>query len=95
MVCDTIKTSKKEISLLKVAVAIGNLDFFERAVTVHRYPLDVVDEIDGMNIMDNVYEDLEYWKKNFPKSDEVLKSKTMFDIVKKAGGKFHKYKQLN
>ncbi len=95
LVCDTIRTAKKEISLLKVAVVTGNLDFFERAVTVYRYPLDVVDEIDGMNIMDFVYEDLEYWKKNFPKSDEVLKSKTMFDIVKKAGGKFHKYKQLN
>lgn len=95
LVCDTIRTAKKEISLLKVAVATGNLDFFERAVTVYRYPLDVVDEIDGMNIMDYVYDDLEFWKKNNPKSDEVLKSKKMFDIVKKAGGKFHKYKQLN
>ena len=95
LVCDTIRSSKKEISLLKVAVATGNLDFFERAVAVYRYPLDVVDEIDRMNIMDFVYEDLEFWKKNAPKSKEVLKSKTMFDIVKKAGGKFHKYKQLN
>lgn len=95
MVCNTMKSNKEEISLLKVAVATGNLDFFERAITVYRYPLDVVDEIDGMNIMDFVYEDLEYWKKYFPKSDEVLRSKTMFDIVKKAGGKFHKYKHLN
>jgi len=67
LVCDTIRTSKKEISLLKMAVATGNLDFFKRAVTVFRYPLDVVDEIDGMNIMDYVYEDLEYWKKTFQK----------------------------
>jgi hypothetical protein len=95
LVCDTIRTAKKEISLLKVAVATGNLDFFERTIVVYRYPLDVVDEIDGMNIMDFVYEDLEFWKKNNPKSDETVKSKKMFDIVKKAGGKFHKYKQLN
>ena len=95
LVCNTLRTAKKEISLLKVAVATGNLDFFERAVTVYRYPLDVVDEIDGMNIMDYVYEDLEFWKKNNPKSNETVKSKKMFDIVKKAGGKFHKYKHLN
>ena len=95
LICDTMRSKKEEISLLKVAVATGNLDFFERAIFVYRYPLDVVDEIDEMNIMDFVYEDLEFWKKNNPKSDEVLKSKKMFDIVKKSGGKFHKYKQLN
>lgn len=95
LVCDTIRTAKKEISLLKVAVATGNLDFFQRAVNLYRYPLDVVDEMDGMNIMDYVYEDLEFWKKNNPKSDEVVRSKIMFDVAKKAGGKFHKYKHLN
>lgn len=95
LICDTIRTAKKNISLLKVAVATGNYDFFQRAIRVYHYPLDVVDEEDGMNIMDYVYEDLEYWKKNFPKSSEVNKSQEMFDIVKKAGGKFHKHKNLN
>ena len=95
IICNTLRTKKEEISLLKVAVATGNLDFFERSVTVYRYPLDVVDEIDGMNIMDYVYEEKEYWINKFPSSKEVELFLKMFDIVKKAGGKFHKYKQLN
>ena len=95
LICDTIRTSKKEISLLKVAVATGNLDFFERAIAVYRYPLDVVDEIDGMNAMDYVYEEKEYWTKKFPGTKEEELILKLFDIVKKAGGKFHKYKQLN
>ena len=95
LVCDTIKTSKKEISLLKVAVATGNLDFFQRAINVFRYPLDAVDEIDGMNIMDYVYEEKEYWIKKFPGTEEEKLMLKMFDIAKKVGGKFHKYKQLN
>lgn len=95
LVCDTIRTSKKEISLLKVAVATGNLDYFERAIKVYKYPLTTIDDLDSMNIMDFVYEDLEYWKKNFPKSTEVEKSQKMFDAVKQAGGKFHKYSKLN
>ncbi|WP_445747234.1 formylglycine-generating enzyme family protein [Polaribacter sp.] len=95
LVCDTIKTSKKEISLLKMAVATGNLDFFQRAITIFRYPMDVVDEIDGMNIMDYVYEDLQYWKKNFPETPSVERANKMLETCKKASGKFHKYKQLN
>jgi sulfatase modifying factor 1 len=95
LVCDTIRTSKKEISLLKVAVATGNLDFFERAVTVYRYPLDVVDEIDGMNIMDYVYEEKEFLRRMAPGSTQEEDKTKMFDTLKKAGGKFHKYKQLN
>lgn len=95
LVCDTIRTAKKEISLLKIAVATGNLDFFERAVTVYRYPLDVVDEIDGMNAMDYVYEEKEFWTKNSPGANAEKLALKMLDIVKKAGGKFHKYKQLN
>ena len=95
LVCNTLRTAKKEISLLKVAVATGNLDFFERAITVYRYPLDVVDEIDGMNAMDYVYEEKEYWTKKFPSTKEEELMLNMFDIAKKAGGKFHKYKQLN
>jgi len=95
LVCNTLRTAKKEISLLKVAVATGKLDFFERAITVYRYPLDVVDEIDGMNAMDYVYEEKEYWTKKFPGTKEEELMLNMFDIAKKAGGKFHKYKQLN
>ena len=95
MICDTIRASKKDISLLKVAVATGNLDYFERAIKVYKYPLNTIDEKDSMNIMDFVYEDLEFWKKNAPKSKEVEKSQKMFDIVKQAGGKFHKYSKLN
>ena len=95
LVCDTMKSKKEAISLLKVAVATGNIDYFERAIKVYKYPLNTIDEKDSMNIMDFVYEDLEFWKKNSPKSKEVEKSQKMFDIVKQAGGKFHKYSKLN
>lgn len=95
LVCDTIKTQKRNISLLKVAAATGNLDFFQRAIRVYHYPLDVVDEEDGMNILDYVYEDIEFLKKWAPTSTQLEDSKKMFDIVKKAGGKFHKHKSLN
>ena len=78
-----------------MAVATGNLDFFERAVTVYRYPLDVVDEIDGMNIMDYVYEEKEFLRRMAPGSTQEEDKTKMFDTLKKAGGKFHKYKQLN
>ncbi|WP_374540192.1 formylglycine-generating enzyme family protein [Flavobacterium sp.] len=95
IVCDTSRTQKRQISLLKVAATIMNFEFFEQAIVIYRYPLDVVDEMDGMNIMDYVYEYLEFYKEKFPKSKETVKYKTMLDIVKKAGGKFHKYKHLN
>lgn len=95
LICDTIRTSKKDISLLKVAVATGNLDYFERAIKVYKYPLATIDDKDSMNILDFVYEDLEFWKKNNPKSKEVEKSQKMFDAVTQAGGKFHKYSKLN
>ncbi|MEZ7509826.1 SUMF1/EgtB/PvdO family nonheme iron enzyme [Cloacibacterium sp. Arc13] len=95
LVCDTIRTAKKEISLLKVAVATGNLDFFERAVTVYRYPLDLVDEIDGMNAMDYVYEDIEYWLEFGIGSTPVKENLKLFYIVKAFGAKFYKHKHLN
>jgi hypothetical protein len=95
LICNTLRTKKEEISLLKVAVATGNIDYFERAIKVYKYPLTTIDDKDSMNIMDFVYEDLEYWKKNFPRSAEVEKSQKMFDTVKQGGGKFHKYSKLN
>lgn len=95
ILCSTIRTQKVNIQILKVAVLLGRIDFLRRAVTVFKFPLDVVDDVDGMNIMDYVFEDLEFWKKHFPKSDEVAKSQKMFDIVKQAGGKYHKYQDKN
>lgn len=95
LVCDTIKTSKKEISLLKVAVATGNLDYFERAIKVYKYPLAIIDEIDGMNIMDYVYEEKEYWNKKFPGTKEEGLIIKMFETCKQAGARFHKYSKLN
>ncbi|WP_445749434.1 formylglycine-generating enzyme family protein [Polaribacter sp.] len=91
MICDTIRSNKKDISLLKVAIATGNLEYLERSVISYRYPLDVVDEKHGMNIMDYVYEENEYWKTKFPGSKEEALILKMYNIVKKAGGKFHKY----
>lgn len=93
--CYTIRTHKENIQLLKVAVATGNIDFLRRGVTVYKFPLDVVDEIDGMNIMDYVYEEKDYWDKKFPGSKEQELVAKMFDIVKQAGGKYHKYAHLN
>lgn len=95
LVCDTIKTNKKEISLLKVAVATGNLDYFERAIKVYKYPIATIDEIDGMNIMDFVYEEKEFWTKNSPGSNAEKLALKMFEVVKQSGGKFHKYSKLN
>ena len=95
LVCDTIRTSKKEISLLKVAVATGNLDYFERAIKVYKYPLATIDDLDGMNIMDFLYEEKEFWTKNSPGSNAEKQCSKMFDIIKQAGGKFHKYSKLN
>lgn len=95
LVCDTIHTNKKEISLLKMAVMTSNLDYFQRAVKIYKYPVDQIDDIDQMNILDFLYEDIEYLKKNFPKSDNLVKSQQMFNEVKAAGGKFHKYSKQN
>ncbi len=95
LVCNTLRTKKEEISLLKVAVATGNLDYFERAIKVYKYPLVTIDEKDGMNIMDFVYEEKEYWNKKFPGSKEESLMNKMFDICKQGGGKFHKYSKLN
>lgn len=95
ILCSTIRTHKVNIQLLKVAVAIGNIDFLRRAVTVFKFPLDVIDEIDGMNIMDYVYEEKDYWDKKFPGSKEQELVAKMFDIVKQGGGKYHKYQHLN
>lgn len=95
ILCSTVRTSKVKIQLLKVAVVTGNIDFLRRAVTVFKFPLDVVDEIDGMNIMDFAYEEKEYWDKKFPGSKEQELVTKMFDIVKQAGAKYYKYANLN
>lgn len=95
MICNTLRTRKEQISLLKVAVATGNLDFLRRAIQVYHYPLDLADDIDGMNIMDYVYEEKEYWTKKFPGSKEEELMWNMYKTVKNAGAKFHKYQSLN
>ncbi len=95
LICNTLRTRKENISLLKVAVATGNLDYLRRAVQVYHYPLDVVDDVDGMNILDYVYEEKGYWIKNFPGSKEQELILNMYSVVKNAGGKFNKYKNLN
>ena len=95
MVCDTIRTNREEISLLKVAVATSNWIFLERYIQVFRLPLDVVDQKDGMNILDFVYDEYELYKKTFPGSENEKKLLEFIDFIKKGGGKFHKYKQLN
>ncbi|GAB1346849.1 hypothetical protein MASR1M104_17480 [Cloacibacterium normanense] len=73
MVCNTIRTNREEISLLKVAVATSNWIFLERYIKVFRLPLDVVDQKDGMNILDFVYDEYEYYKKTFPGSEKEKK----------------------
>ena len=95
MVCDTIRTYWEEISLLKVAVATSNWIFLERYIQVFRLPLDVVDQKDGMNILDFVYDQYEFYKKTFPGYEQEKKLLEFIDFIKKEGGKFHKYKQLN
>lgn len=95
LICDTIRTNKQEISVLKVAAATSNWIFLERYIQVFRLPLDVVDQKDGMNILDFVYEEYEFFKKTFPGSEKEKKLLEFIDFIKKAGGKYHKYKQLN
>ena len=48
-----------------------------------------------MNIMDYVYEEKEFLHKMAPGSTQEEDKIKMFNILKKSGGKFHKYKQLN
>ena len=91
LVCDTTRTQKKQISLMKVAVTTANWEFLEQAIRVYKYPLDIVDSYDNMNILDYVYEDYKYYLERFPALKETSKLKTTYQMIKDAGGKHYKY----
>lgn len=91
LVCDTIRTNKEEISLLKVAVATSNWEYVERSIKVFKYPIDIVDEKDKMNILDFVFEEYTFYKKTFPGSEKEKKLKEIYHFIKQAGGKHSKF----
>lgn len=92
MICDTAVIKKEQIDLLKVAVAVRDWEFIERAVTIYKWPLNDIGPIDQMTILDFIYNDIEYYKSNRPNDSTVADLNKMYLLIKNAGGKHNKFK---
>ena len=90
IVCDPSISNKKQIDLLKLAVATIDWEFLERAVKIYKFPLNDIGTNDKMTILDFIYEDIEYYRKNNPSSSTLTELKKYYNIYKDAGAKHSK-----
>ena len=92
IVCDPAISNKKQIDLLKLAVATIDWEFLDKAVNIYKFPLNDIGINDNMTILDFIYEDIEYYTKNNPSSSTLAELKKFYGIYKNAGAKHHKIK---
>ena len=85
IICDTVRSEKKKIDLLKVAVATLNWEFLDKAVNVYKFPLKEVGSIDKMTILDFIYEDIQYYTKQDPNGSTIKELKKYYNIFKNSG----------
>lgn len=85
IICDTVRSDKKKIDLLKVAVATLNWEFLETAVNVYKFPLNEEGASDKMTILDFIYEDIQYYTKQDPNGSTLKELKKFYNIFKNSG----------
>jgi|GEM_PF-3717674 len=92
MLCDSSFTKKEKIDLLKVAVATSDWDFIEKAIDIYKWPLNDIGPLDKMTILDFVYEDIDFYKKNNKTGERLTNLTKYYNSLKNAGAKHSKYK---
>lgn len=91
ILCDPGLSNKKQISLLKLAVATIDWEYLTNAVTIYNYPLNIIGTKDSMTILDFVLEDFLYYQKKNPSSTTLSELKKIYKLLKSKGARHYKY----
>jgi hypothetical protein len=91
ILCDPSISNKKQISILKLAVATIDWEFLNKAILIYNYPLNIIETKDSMTILDFIYEDFLYYQKYNPSSTTNIELKKYYNLYKSKGARHHKY----
>ncbi len=91
ILCSPSISHKKQLSILKLAVATIDWEFLSKAILVYNYPLNIIETIDSMTILDFIYDDIQYYQKNNPGTTTIVELKKIYNLYKSKGARHHKY----
>lgn len=89
--CDSTLARKDNINLLKLAITTNEWEFLDNSLKYYKFPLNEIGQLDGMTLLDYLYVDVEYYKRNQPTSETFMELTRLYDAFKQAGARHHKY----